>query len=514
VDDPQLHHRQFVIGPEPLLVGEGWISEEIGPSLHLSRCPDLPAQSVTDGRGVRWHLLGIALQTAAGRRSPPEELASHESGSLLDLYGSWSGRWILLCESELHLDASGLLGCCYRSVPSGAITELWVSSSPAVLASLPGRPRPHGTAPRLHWAKGMEWYPPPRSRFAGVNRLLPTQILSLEPGERNHRVSPRPPLMAVAEPRDDEAVVDELQRVLVTSLSNLRERDDAVWLPLTGGLDSRLILATARHVGLRLTTFTHQWRLMPSGDRALPPRLAAELGYDHQFVPPGASSRRRRQLFDAHTAGHCVEFDRTLFSRGQWSAFAAPAVILRGGAFEVARCFYYRKFPEAATDDLAERIAHRFHFREFHPNSSAHFDGIAEWTEWVERTPYPGLDWRDRLYLEQRLGGWVSSIEQALDLTAYERFYLANSHLYISTALGLSEDARRVGRHHVELIRRMAPELLRFPFNPPDDALGKLSFKVLNEWRELSARRRKTGYAAYVLRRGIGRAKELVKGHR
>jgi hypothetical protein len=320
--------------------------------------------------------------------------------------------------------------------------------------------------------------------------------------------------MAGAAPSDDEAVVDELQRILVTSLGNLRDRDDQAWLPLTGGLDSRLILATAKHVGLPLKTFTQQWRLMPSGDRALPPRLAAELGYGHEFVPPGPSSRRSRELFDAHTARHCVEFDRTLFSRGQWSAFAPPAVILRGGVFELARCFYYRKFPEAAIDDLFERIANRFHFREFHPGSQAHFAGIAEWVEWVERTPCPGLDWRDRLYLEQRLGGWVSSIEQALDLTAYERFYLANSHLYVSTALRLPEDVRRAGRHQVELIRRMAPELLRFPFNPPNDGLVRLWSSARNEWLELNARPSKTGYVDYIARRGVRAARRRVKGRR
>jgi hypothetical protein len=180
--------------------------------------------------------------------------------------------------------------------------------------------------------------------------------------------------------------------------------------------------------------------------------------------------------------------------------------------FEVGRCFYHRKFSEAAPADLAESIAARFRFREFHADSPAHLTGIAEWAEWVGRTPCSGLDWRDRLYLEQRLGGWASSIEQALDLTAYERAYIANSHLYISTALTLPEETRLVGRHHVDLIRRMAPELLRFPFNPPDDALVRHSLWVRNEWRELVARPRKAGYAAYAARRGARSAKRITKG--
>jgi hypothetical protein len=510
VNDPQLHHRQFVLGPEPVLAGEGWVSEEIGPSLHLSRCSDLPAEPVRDGRGRRWHLLGIALQSAPDRASPIEQLAAHDSDSPLEVYGSWSGRWILVGESELHLDASGLLGCFYRRIQRGSTTELWASSSPALLTSVPGRPRLRSTAPRIHWEKGMDWYPPPRSRFAGISRLLPTQVLSLAPKD-GEAVSPRPPLMAVGEPKTYESALEELQRILVTSLDNLPRGDEQVWLPLTGGLDSRLILATAKHVGLPLTTFTLRYRSMASGDRVLSPLLARQLGYEHRFVRPAATSRRRLELFDAHTAKHCVDIDRRFFARGQWSAIRPPALVLRGGVFEVGRCFYHRKFPQPAAGDLAERIAARFRFREFHAGSAAHLTGIAEWAEWVGRTPCRGLDWRDRLYLEQRLGGWASSIEQALDLTAYERAYVANSHLYISTVLRLPEETRLVGRHHVDLIRRMAPELLRFPFNPPDDALVRLSFRVRNEWQELVARPKKAGYAAYVARRGVGSARRITK---
>jgi hypothetical protein len=510
VSDPRLHHRQFVLGPEPVLADEAWLSEEIGPSLHLSRCRDLPAEYVTDRRGRRWHLLGIAVQSAPGRASPPEQLAGHGSEGLLEVYGTWSGRWILVGESELHLDASGLLGCFYRRIRHGSTTELWASSSPALLATLPGRPLLRSTEPRIHWEKGMDWYPPPRSRFAGVSRLLPTQVLSLAP-EGGGPVSARPPLVPVGEPGNYESTLDELQRILLTSLANLRGRDEQLRLPLTGGLDSRLILAAAKELGLPVSTFTFRYRSTATGDRALPPLLAGELGYEHQFVRPAALSRRRRALFDAHTAEHCVGIDRRYFARGQWGAFRPPVLVLRGGVFEVGRCFYHRKFPYAATDDLAETIAARFRFREFHADSQAHLEGIAEWAEWVDRTPCPGLDWRDRLYVEQRLGGWASSIEQALDLTAYERVYVANSHLYISTVLTLPEEMRLVGRHHVDLVRRMAPDLLRFPFNPPDDALVKLSFRVRNEWQELVARPRKAGYAAYVARRGIRSAGRITK---
>jgi hypothetical protein len=305
-----------------------------------------------------------------------------------------------------------------------------------------------------------------------------------------------------------EEALDGLQLNLVTSLSRLREGPEQVWLPLTSGMDSRLILAAAREVDLPLKTFTQKYPLMQTADRRFPPQLARKLGYDHKLIEPAGFSRRRQEMFDVHTARHCVEGDRRFFAHKQWEAIPGSAVILRGAVFPLTRCLGHGGFPGPVVSDLLQAITERFHFREFHPGSYPHLAGVAEWVDWAARTPFPGLDWRDRFFLEQRTGGLASSVEQALDLTAYERIYIANCHSYLARALMLSPDIRCSSRHHVDLIRRMAPELLSFPFNPPDDAMVTFLYRLRDEWRELEARPRKRRYAAYVAQRGAGRGRE------
>jgi hypothetical protein len=156
-------------------------------------------------------------------------------------------------------------------------------------------------------------------------------------------------------------------------------------------------------------------------------------------------------------------------------------------------------------------IVDRFHFEEYNRDSYPHFDGIAEWLDWIARTPPPGMDWLDRFFIEQDTGGWVSAVEQALDLTPHERVYIANSHRYVTAAMGLPQDLRRSSRHHVDLIRRMAPDLLQFPFNTPDDALLRSSLAVRNEWHRARASSRKTRYAVGLARRGSWAVKRTIR---
>ena len=127
------------------------------------------------------------------------------------------------------------------------------------------------------------------------------------------------------------------------------------------------------------------------------------------------------------------------------------ALSLGGNVWEVGRCYYHEKFAP-----------------ELPPDSS-------EWSAWLRATPSELLDWRDRFYVEQRLAGWLSSIEQGIDLTGRERLHVANCADLFSLLLSLPEPTRRSGRHQLELVRMLAPELARFPVNASETVLGRLA---------------------------------------
>jgi hypothetical protein len=211
----------------------------------------------------------------------------------------------------------------------------------------------------------------------------------------------------------------------------------------------------------------------------LPPLIARDVGVEHRWIARGRFSREKLDVFDRHTGGHTIENDRVYFSHGQWDWTGPSDVILRGGAFEVGHCFYWKKFSEGLPPGALpapDVIIDRFGLQ----RESPHARSIAAWLEWAARAPAVAIDWRDRLYIEQRIAGWLSSLEQALDLIPAERFYAVNSARTFALLTAIPEAQRLARAHHVDLIARMEPRLLRQPFNPPDPYYRTAAFRAMS----------------------------------
>ncbi len=478
-----LHHRQFVVGPEAVRPDAGWRVEPLFGSLLLSHSPGLRVETVQDANGVSWWLLGRAVAAAPGDDDPVSQLARRSGEPVERLYRRWAGRWLLIGDGAVHPDAGATLGCLYRDAPDGTT---WLSSSPALLNDLPGREPAPTVGPRLlAVSRGMDWYPPPASRFAGISRLLPSQVLAVD--ERRVAPQPRRLLDDTFAGLGQVALMDGIEGVLRTTLAGYAAAGGELWVPLTGGFDSRLVLAAAVTTGAPFTTYTFERPGVAEADLRLPPQLAELVEREHVRIRPGRPRANRRALFDLHTAEHSIEVDRELFARGSWDGIPRSALSLRGGIFEVARAFYDHRLPDRLPDDTEAAqalISTMFQFDRFHRGSAAHRDGIRRWVEWVARTPEPGLDWRDRLYLEQTVGGWLASTAQGLDLFACELAYPANSHILLSGLLQIDRRRRRRGDHHRDLIARMAPVLLSEPFNPAPRLPAQARGLVGREWHD------------------------------
>lgn len=262
---PALHHRQVVIGPEPFRARPDWRSLRLDSRTFVSHCPSLRNGEASDADGARWILLGLAVQTIAGAPDPLQGIAQAHSSEVPELCQAWSGRWLLVGAGRLHLDASGLLGCFYGRDANG---RAWASSSPGILAELIAADGPPPVDPReLPYYYGVSWYPPPRSRLVGAQRLLPSQVLDVRDGTPG----PRPLLPPIEPGRPYDETLELLQGALVEALRRLPATPQPLALALSAGLDSRVVLAAAERAAVPYVPFTRIAARMSPADRLIPP---------------------------------------------------------------------------------------------------------------------------------------------------------------------------------------------------------------------------------------------------
>jgi hypothetical protein len=470
----RIHRRQYLIGPRPLDTLPGWVNVELGGGIFLSHCPDLRVSQATDRDGNAWHLLGLAVQTVADRPDPVDAISGATPETIQEHYHSWTGRWLLIGEGKLHLDAGALLACYYGTRNGGDGREFWMSSSPAVLADV------LGVNTRLRYkirhAYGLDWYLLPGCGFKEIRHLFPTQILDISSGE----IRPRPLLPTEPIMSSYEKTLDELQESLVTAYVNVSKVAKRLWLPLTGGKDSRTILAVLKHAGLNVRTYSHHHSELTHADRTFPRKLAKAVGMTHTIFTGGEYSAELEKMYDSHTASHCPGRDRFYFARDFFRWCRKGDILLRSHGIEIGRMgrprFPLEEYGILEVPD-AEVILEKWKERGFKYTGKdpteyfpeAVYETLREWVTWVRQTPAQGINWRDRFTLEEGMAGWVNSIEQSLDLIDADRFHGCNCHRYIRLVLQVPEEKRHPKPMNLyDLIQRMAPELLKWPCNPPD----------------------------------------------
>lgn len=477
----EIHRRQFIIGPRPLLPSKkSWQSRELSSGRILSYQKDLLVTQGMDTLGNQLIMLGLAVQTDPDRKEPFEEALSCTS-EIESCYDTWAGRWILIHDSMLHMDFSGLFGCFYLQTEEG----FWISSSAALLSELATKANP----PEINIADmDMNWYPPPSSRHPQIRSLIPSQIISIDSG----KILPRPMFTDEKMALSEEQALATLQRALVTGMKNIAKHGN-INIALSSGFDSRLLLATAKAAGVKAKTYTmvkkNTWpfllrgkpytSLVNKGDMTLPAKISAKVGIPHTWIHQGIFHPEKLQAFDTHTYRQTGENDRIYLSFGQWDWVSDNDILLLGQVAGMGACYYYKFFSESGPRIPKESLLKHFGMGD----DSWQRPALMEYMDWVEHflQEFPEkADWKDRLYLDQRLGGWASALQQGMDLIPGKKVHLFNTQQFICALLCIPAEKRAHKQFVIELISRMAPELNDFPYNPKDPFLYKLKKTMIN----------------------------------
>ena len=96
---------------------------------------------------------------------------------------------------------------------------------------------------------------------------------------------------------------------------------------------------------------------------------------------------------------------------------------------------------------------------------------LKEWIKWRNDHPLEG-DLSDVFYLDQRLAGWLSAVEQSLDITEIVSLHPACNDRIIRLLMSCPETWNLNGELQRAVIDTLAPELLSVPINEPSSSLA------------------------------------------
>ena len=444
--------RQFVLSEEAIDVPPDWRVQRCGRWL-LHHHEELPVVELTGAtkRGwlVGWPILGTSICEA--ELSVGNNGWDHVESALYRLGGCWLSVVVGHAGERLYVDPVGSMPCVFA-----LDRKLLASSTTALMAGGAAEVKDVDLERLLDvWHTDL-WYPFGLTLLRNARRLLPNHYLDLGAWSAARLWPPAGSLQT----RSREDVVAIVLSAVRRQIQAVASKDE-LYLPLTAGRDSRMLLACARAVSNRVRA--HTIRLPGTGgqiDAQIAPRVARRAAVRHELLEHVEAGAEELELFQ-YRVGYCVagQVWRTVRTRRQ---LEARRLSLAGMGGEIARAYYWRPSDVDAVALTPEDILDRMHMPR-HPSL------VSSAAEWLSGLPFPTvqrLQSLDLLYMEQRLGCWAAP--QRLGLAECPIGISPMNHREVIKAmLSLDPEHKRVGRLQEDITRLAWPELLRLPYNAP-----------------------------------------------
>lgn len=411
---------------------------------------DLKVFEMKDVFGRHYILLGEAYCTDLYPKSPDEDICNFTGESLFELTQSWTGRWVLIRDNELIIDASGMMSAFYFTTTSNQ----WLVSSSLALLSFVAEVNSKESVSE----SGINWRILPDSLIDGVSQLLCTQKIlfnkTLETEFYSRFVDYRE--------LTTEDKVDLITNRLNICLKNIQKFSNRqIVIALTAGKDSRLVLASALFSKVHFSTYTMEHPKMLYADRTLPKKIAKDYDFNWMFTKQKKYNTRKAQEYLLFCGGNSKGADVFFYATDQFEQLPKNAIIIRSGLFESGQ-LYGRKTAGETRESFKEGFE-KYYSSSFKNQKQYH--SFYKWLQYENSNPIPFMDIRDRFYIEQRVNGWAAAIEQALDINDFVSVQIANCQEILSILLSANIQEREGLKLAYDMISKLDPHLLEYPVN-------------------------------------------------
>lgn len=446
-------NKDFIIcGYRPALKADGGIPLNNG--YFLFHGADLRIKQITGQKtGNRYLILGYMLQTMPGEETP-EVLLEKEDSAIEEILYACGGRWTLITPSRIYAGACGLTALFYGISDAG---EQIITNSLAVLRDRFGFKTRTDFQP-VKFGVGFDYYPGPATVLRGVKRLMRDQLFDFYEGKY---ITVQYELIRTVS-RPDNELINSLNDSLIEFLRQCSAIFPKVFLPLSGGGDSRAVGSALIRLGVPFTSYTCVKKRMTRSDRTMPRKLSRVYNIPHEYLYPtgdNASREKRFREIDGHTMGLVVDRDREYYANKQYP----DGLLLGGGMLACGKDPYkkrVKKIPEAG--DKAEAM-----LVSIEGMSPFMLSLINEYIEYALGAPdNSGMTFSERFYLDQRIGSWLADIEHALDINKAVRLQPLSSAYSLSLFMSVSPSYRSANSNvQREIIAQNAPKWSPFPIN-------------------------------------------------
>lgn len=464
-----INSRQYIIAANPIQK-QGFISYLLCTGQYLSVSKDLHIQLEMDSQNtLTFALMGYAFECDESKASPFDQLKNiHDIQQIPFITESWCGRWILLYKDTLFLDACGLFGCYYTDhILSSSINLLTEQTNQKIIK------------PKMKKQFGLDFYPGPATPYPNIMHLFPGQTIQIS----TLQIRQIPLLCEGISFSSDTVRTTSFIKYFSTMLKNFyKEYDGEIKLPLTGGYDSRTLMALLEYSDIPYSTFTLQHNDIAPEDISLPPKISADFNKHYEYITRiGNPDSKKYDIYDCHCGHMVIDEDRNFFAFDQYPAHDKKTAILRAGIWEASR-EYFRNIGDGTTlEDYKKAFVNIRHRKDLQ-------ESLQTWLSYAKQNP-ASINYVNRFYIDQRVGCWLSNVEQSLTVIPnMDSFQLCNCKLLLSILLDYDYDTRYHKKHQIMIIEKACPALLSYGFpgdNPHEPQSVSTVQKIKNKFKTL-----------------------------
>ncbi|EAR59929.1 hypothetical protein [Neptuniibacter caesariensis] len=383
----------------------------------------------------------------------PQELLNSEGFNFKEWLFSCVGCYcVIRCyndDIEIYTDPAGLMNIYY--------------GKGVIASSLSFFPQYYNDGVKDNFSLENDWFTGDVTPLRGVRYLMANHSLSLN----NNLVSRFWPESGHGNLNWDVGV--EKCALHIKETISLASSKYSCIASLTGGRDSRVILAACEQLQKKPEFFTLTGQGVASDDIDVVTRLRQKNGFVHRFLPIINPTVDDLHIYDAISGGYAVGARRTIIS--SLTGFRDKGLVhINGNLGAIGKCYYW---PINADSHCDEKSL----LSDFTSLSEDKISGIRTWL----RSLPEGISDTDKcnlMYLEQRGGRWMGIGEGASSMI-YSSFTPFASRQLFEYIRALPDSDLRKNDWHYDVTRVLSPIYADIRYSRSTHFLTKLIPKFL-----------------------------------